>query len=89
MEVGNLDDKDKLLNLDAILLAIDNNLAALERLGQTLGSASRSQYVVEDCHLEDIALGLTCSYVANAVVFLNLFLNAFCVLFNFSQTLHF
>ena len=74
VEVGELDDEDELTHLDFVLLAVEHNTLAVERLGNACRGASRSQYIVEERQVERIALRLagrnvrqTVEYVVGAI----------------------
>ena len=59
--------EDKLLNLNAVLLAIYHNLLRLHRAGNTLGCSTRSQNVIEECNLKNITISCTCRNIAKTI----------------------
>ena len=68
VEVGELDEEDKFLDLDLIFLAIDDDHLAVEGFGDAAGGAASGEDVVEESEIDSVALGLAGGNVGEAVV---------------------
>ena len=68
VEVGELDEEDKFLDADLVLLAVDDDHLTVKGFGDATGGAAGGEDVVEEGEVDGVAFGLAGGNVGKAVV---------------------